>query len=71
MNLAHNAVQHTEPDDTIAIGVVRQRRLVRIRVRDTGAGISVSDQAIDLRPLHPRHGRSPPLPRAAGSGSPS
>jgi signal transduction histidine kinase len=45
MNLAHNAVQHTEPDDTIAIGVSTNDDWVRLRVRDTGTGISVSDQA--------------------------
>jgi signal transduction histidine kinase len=46
MNLAHNAVQHTEPDDTIAVGLSMDDNDVRLWVRDTGAGISVSDQAI-------------------------
>jgi two-component system OmpR family sensor kinase len=46
MNLAHNAVQHTTPDDTIAIGSSVDNGDVRIWVRDTGEGISVSDQAI-------------------------
>jgi two-component system OmpR family sensor kinase len=44
MNLAHNAVQHTTPDDTIAIGSSMDDGWLRIWVRDTGAGISVSDQ---------------------------
>jgi two-component system, OmpR family, sensor kinase len=44
MNLAHNAVQHTEPADTIKIGIARTDEEVRIWVRDTGVGISVSDQ---------------------------
>jgi signal transduction histidine kinase len=44
MNLAHNAVQHTEPDDTIEIGIARTDYEVRISVRDTGVGISVTDQ---------------------------
>jgi two-component system OmpR family sensor kinase len=46
MNLAHNAVQHTTPDDTIAIGASLSNDEVRIWVRDTGAGISVSDQEV-------------------------
>jgi signal transduction histidine kinase len=45
MNLAHNAVQHTEEDDAIAIGTAVNDGEVRISVRDTGTGISVSDQA--------------------------
>jgi two-component system OmpR family sensor kinase len=44
MNLAHNAVQHTTPDDTVAIGTSLEEHGVRIWVRDTGAGISVADQ---------------------------
>jgi two-component system, OmpR family, sensor kinase len=46
MNLAHNAVQYTKPDDTIAIGSSMDDGEVRMWVRDTGEGISVSDQAI-------------------------
>jgi signal transduction histidine kinase len=45
MNLAHNAVQHTAPDDTIAIGTSLGEDEARIWVRDTGSGISESDQA--------------------------
>ena len=44
MNLAHNAVQHTVADDTIAIGSALEDGEVRIWVRDTGAGIPLSDQ---------------------------
>jgi two-component system OmpR family sensor kinase len=44
MNLAHNAVQHTTPDDTIAIGASLTGDEMRLWVRDTGTGISVSDQ---------------------------
>jgi two-component system, OmpR family, sensor kinase len=46
LNLAHNAVQHTEPEDTVAIGASLNEEVVRIWVRDTGAGVSVSDQEI-------------------------
>jgi two-component system OmpR family sensor kinase len=46
MNLAHNAVQHTEESDTIAIGTAVFEREVHVWVRDTGTGISVSDQAV-------------------------
>jgi two-component system, OmpR family, sensor kinase len=44
MNLAHNAVQHTTENDTVAIGVSGSDDEVRISVRDTGTGISVVDQ---------------------------
>jgi two-component system, OmpR family, sensor kinase len=44
MNLAHNAVQHTLEDDTIAIGTTMSEEDVRLWVRDTGAGVAVSDQ---------------------------
>ena len=40
MNLAHNAVQQTAADDTIAIGASLREDTVRIWVRDTGAGVS-------------------------------
>jgi signal transduction histidine kinase len=46
MNLAHNAVQHTAPADTIAIGASLNGDQVRIWVRDTGEGISVPDQEV-------------------------
>jgi two-component system, OmpR family, sensor kinase len=45
INLAHNAVQHTTESDTIAIGTSGSGDEVRISVRDTGSGISVTDQA--------------------------
>jgi two-component system, OmpR family, sensor kinase len=44
MNLAHNAVQHTGEDDTVAIGTYLSSREGRLWVRDTGVGISQSDQ---------------------------
>jgi signal transduction histidine kinase len=46
MNLAHNAVQHTTDYETIAIGTSESEDEVRISVRDTGSGISVTDQAM-------------------------
>jgi two-component system OmpR family sensor kinase len=46
MNLAHNAIQHTDGDDTIAIGASLNEDDARIWVRDTGAGISMPDQEI-------------------------
>ena len=45
MNLAHNAVQHTTESDTIAIATEVRDDHVCITVRDTGVGISLSDQA--------------------------
>jgi two-component system, OmpR family, sensor kinase len=44
MNLAHNAVQHTDQDDTIAIGSSVTDGEVRLWVRDTGAGIQPADR---------------------------
>ncbi|MDB9527264.1 ATP-binding protein [Oscillatoria sp. CS-180] len=44
INLAQNAVQHTALDDTIELGVERTSGLLRFWVRDTGNGISQSDQ---------------------------
>jgi two-component system, OmpR family, sensor kinase len=40
MNLAHNAVERTREDDTVAIGVARSDEEARIWVRDTGVGIA-------------------------------
>jgi two-component system, OmpR family, sensor kinase len=45
MNLVHNAVQHTAESDTIEIGTSVRDNELRVWVRDTGTGISVSDQA--------------------------
>ena len=45
MNLVHNAVQHTQEQDTIAIGTSLNNAEIRLWVRDTGSGIPVSDQA--------------------------
>ena len=44
MNLAHNAAQHTLPDDTIAIGTSVTDDEALIWVRDEGDGIEASDQ---------------------------
>jgi two-component system, OmpR family, sensor kinase len=45
MNLAHNAVQHTRDQDAIAIGTALNDSEIRLWVRDTGFGVSESDQA--------------------------
>jgi two-component system OmpR family sensor kinase len=44
MNLAHNALQHTRPDDTIAIGTALTHDEALIWVRDTGTGVPLSEQ---------------------------
>ena len=44
MNLAHNAVQHTRPEDVIAIGTSLGEGEARMWVRDTGLGIPVPEQ---------------------------
>jgi two-component system, OmpR family, sensor kinase len=43
MNLAHNAVQYTLEDDTVAIGTSVVADEARIWVRDTGSGIPYSE----------------------------
>jgi two-component system, OmpR family, sensor kinase len=45
MNLMHNAVQHTLPEDTIALGASLSEDNARLWVRDTGSGILLSDQS--------------------------
>jgi two-component system, OmpR family, sensor kinase len=44
MNLAHNAVQHTDDSDTVAIGTSVSEDEVHLWVRDTGTGIPMSDR---------------------------
>ena len=44
MNLAQNATQHTQGEDTIAIGSTISKGKVRFWVRDTGEGIPLPDQ---------------------------
>jgi two-component system, OmpR family, sensor kinase len=44
MNLAHNAVQHTASEDTIALGASFMGEEARLWVRDTGIGVPVTDQ---------------------------
>jgi two-component system, OmpR family, sensor kinase len=44
MNLAHNALQHTKSDDTIAIGTALTHDEALIWVRDTGTGVPLSEQ---------------------------
>jgi signal transduction histidine kinase len=44
MNLAHNAVQHTEEGDRVSLGTSLDGSEVRLWVSDRGPGISVSEQ---------------------------
>jgi signal transduction histidine kinase len=44
MNLAQNATQYTQPDQTIALGSTIRANAVHFWVRDTGEGISLMDQ---------------------------
>lgn len=44
MNLVQNAVRHTQPGDTIAIGSLATDGYLRFWVRDTGEGIATADQ---------------------------
>jgi len=44
VNLAQNATQHTEPDDTIALGSSIKQDSLYLWIRDTGEGIDPTDQ---------------------------
>ena len=44
MNLVQNAVRHTQPGDTIALGSAVTDDTLRFWVRDTGEGITLADQ---------------------------
>ena len=44
LQLADNAVKHTEPDDVVAIGSAAADGWARIWVRDTGPGVPAEDQ---------------------------
>lgn len=45
LQLAENAVRHTRPDDTVALGAAVTGGTVRLWVRDSGVGIALADQA--------------------------
>jgi signal transduction histidine kinase len=45
MNLAHNAVQHTEEGEVIVLGSAHEGDLARIWVADSGPGIPAADHA--------------------------
>lgn len=45
VNLAQNAVQHTQQNDMIELGSEQEKGHVRFWVRDTGEGIAPADQA--------------------------
>jgi two-component system, OmpR family, sensor kinase len=44
MNLAHNAVHHTEDGAAVAVGTTLDADEVRLWIRDTGRGVPLSDQ---------------------------
>ena len=46
MNLAHNAVQHTEQGDTIVLGSALDDGAARIWVADRGPGIPPAERAV-------------------------
>lgn len=45
LRLARNAVEHARPAETVALGAALGEEEARLWVRDTGCGISASDQA--------------------------
>jgi signal transduction histidine kinase len=44
INLAQNAIQYTEPDDFLELGIAIDNHDVRFWIRDTGEGINLDDQ---------------------------
>jgi two-component system, OmpR family, sensor kinase len=54
LQLADNAVKHTDAGDVVAIGSARDGSTVRLWVRDTGDGIAAEDREVVLQ----RFGRS-------------
>lgn len=64
LQLADNAVKHTGPGDTIAIGSSYDGRAVRIWVRDTGEGVPEGDR----EHVFERFGRSVVRPDDEGFG---
>src|SRR5918999_1183718 len=51
INLAQNAVQHTEVDDTIGVGTSLTATELRLWVRDTGPGIPLDEQTRVFSPF--------------------
>jgi signal transduction histidine kinase len=45
VNVLQNAVQHTPPGGAVTVVLCREAGVIRIRIRDTGAGIAAGDQA--------------------------
>jgi signal transduction histidine kinase len=64
LQLADNAVKHTDPGDVVAIGSALSGGRVRLWVRDTGDGIDVADREAVLE----RFGRSKVRPGDDGFG---
>ncbi|MBZ5740259.1 sensor histidine kinase [Nocardioides mangrovi] len=64
LQLADNAVKHTSPDDTVAIGSSYDGHLLRLWVRDTGPGVPVEDR----ERIFERFGRSDVPPGDEGFG---
>lgn len=44
INLAQNAVQHTQPHDEICLGVTRTGKNLQFWLQDSGQGIAAADQ---------------------------
>ncbi len=64
LQLADNAVKHTRADDEIGLGAAVEGDVVRLWVRDTGAGIPEKDRTVVLE----RFGRSAVRPDDEGFG---
>ena len=68
MQLAENAVKHTEDGDEIGVGSARRRRRGRFWIRDEGDGIPANDRNCCLSPVR-AEGAAPRVRTAPGSGS--
>ncbi len=56
-NLLLNALQHSEPGETVSVGAVREGPNIQLWVEDEGVGISPADQARVFEPWERGRGR--------------
>jgi signal transduction histidine kinase len=65
MNLAQNAVEHTQPEDTIEIGSRMVNQEIHLWVHNSGSTVSLADQTR----IFQRFARAPASPRRRSEGA--